>query len=57
VSAIETATDEEFRTQLETNFWGVVNVSRAAIPLLRDQGGGLLMQVHPGQAESARASR
>jgi NAD(P)-dependent dehydrogenase (short-subunit alcohol dehydrogenase family) len=45
VSAIETTTDEDFRTQFETNFWGVVNVTKAAIPLLRDQGGGLVMQV------------
>jgi NAD(P)-dependent dehydrogenase (short-subunit alcohol dehydrogenase family) len=45
VSAIEATTDEDFRTQFETNFWGVVNVSKAAIPLLREQGGGLVMQV------------
>jgi NAD(P)-dependent dehydrogenase (short-subunit alcohol dehydrogenase family) len=45
VSAIEATTDEDFRTQFETNFWGVVNVSKAAIPLLREQGGGLVIQV------------
>ena len=44
VSPIETTTDDDFRTQFETNFWGVYNVSRAAIPLLRAQGGGLIMQ-------------
>src|SRR5215469_4453812 len=27
VSPIETTTDEDFRTQFETNFWGVYNVS------------------------------
>ncbi len=45
VSAIETTDDEDFRAQFETNFWGVYHVSKAAIPLLREQGGGLFMQV------------
>jgi NAD(P)-dependent dehydrogenase (short-subunit alcohol dehydrogenase family) len=44
VSPIETTTDADFRTQFETNFWGVYNVSKAAIPVLRGQGGGLIMQ-------------
>jgi NAD(P)-dependent dehydrogenase (short-subunit alcohol dehydrogenase family) len=45
VSPIESTTDEDFRAQFETNFWGVVTVSKAAIPVLREQGGGLIMQV------------
>jgi NAD(P)-dependent dehydrogenase (short-subunit alcohol dehydrogenase family) len=45
VAPIETGDDEDFRTQFETNFWGVYNVSKAAIPLLRAQGGGTLIQV------------
>ncbi len=44
VSPIETTADEDFREQFETNFWGVYNVSKAAIPVLREQGGGLIMQ-------------
>ena len=44
VSPIEFTDDDEFRTQFETNFWGVYNVSKAAIPVLRAQGGGLVMQ-------------
>jgi NAD(P)-dependent dehydrogenase (short-subunit alcohol dehydrogenase family) len=44
VSPIETGDDEDFRAQFETNFWGVYNVSKAAIPVLRAQGGGLIMQ-------------
>src|SRR6478609_4774405 len=44
VSPIETTDDADFRTQFETNFWGVYNVSKAAIPLLRQQGGGLVIQ-------------
>jgi NAD(P)-dependent dehydrogenase (short-subunit alcohol dehydrogenase family) len=44
VSPIETTDDDDFRVQFETNFWGVYNVSKAAIPLLREQGGGLVVQ-------------
>jgi NAD(P)-dependent dehydrogenase (short-subunit alcohol dehydrogenase family) len=44
VSPIETTADADFRTQFETNFWGVYHVSKAAIPVLREQGGGLIMQ-------------
>jgi NAD(P)-dependent dehydrogenase (short-subunit alcohol dehydrogenase family) len=44
VAPIETADDADVRAQFETNFWGVYTVSRAAIPLLRAQGGGLIVQ-------------
>jgi NAD(P)-dependent dehydrogenase (short-subunit alcohol dehydrogenase family) len=44
VSPIETGSEEDFRMQFETNFWGVYHVSKAAIPVLRDQGGGLIIQ-------------
>jgi NAD(P)-dependent dehydrogenase (short-subunit alcohol dehydrogenase family) len=44
VSPIETTEDQDFREQFETNFWGVYNVSKAAIPVLRQQGCGLVMQ-------------
>src|ERR1700683_757323 len=44
VSPIETTTDEDFRAQFETNFWGVYHVSKAAIPVLREQGAGIIMQ-------------
>jgi NAD(P)-dependent dehydrogenase (short-subunit alcohol dehydrogenase family) len=44
VSPIETTEDQDFRTQFETNFWGVYNVSKAAIPVLREQASGLVMQ-------------
>jgi NAD(P)-dependent dehydrogenase (short-subunit alcohol dehydrogenase family) len=44
VSPIETADDADFRAQFETNFWGVYHVSKAAIPVLREQGGGLIIQ-------------
>jgi len=36
---------DSFRTQVETNFFGVVNVSKAAVPVLREQGSGHIFQV------------
>ncbi|GAA4194319.1 SDR family NAD(P)-dependent oxidoreductase [Gryllotalpicola kribbensis] len=44
VAPIETGDDADFRRQFETNFWGVYNVTKAAIPQLRAQGGGLVVQ-------------
>ncbi len=44
VAPIETVDDGDFRAQFETNFWGVYNVSKAAIPVLREQGGGVIIQ-------------
>jgi NAD(P)-dependent dehydrogenase (short-subunit alcohol dehydrogenase family) len=44
VAPIETAQEEDFRNQFETNFWGVYHVSRAVIPQLRAQGGGTIVQ-------------
>ena len=34
----------EFRAQIETNLFGVINVTKAAIPLMREQGGGHFLQ-------------
>ena len=44
VAPIETGSEADFRGQFETNFWGVYNVSKAAIPQLRAQGGGIVVQ-------------
>jgi NAD(P)-dependent dehydrogenase (short-subunit alcohol dehydrogenase family) len=44
LSPIETGGDDDFRTQFETNFWGLYHVSKGAIPHLRRQGGGLIIQ-------------
>ncbi|MEU6238387.1 oxidoreductase [Kitasatospora sp. NPDC047058] len=41
---IEDMTDEDFREQFETNFFGVVNVTRAALPVLRAQRSGVFVQ-------------
>ena len=45
ISSIENAPEEDFRAQVETNLFGVVNVTRAALPVLRAQGSGHVIQI------------
>jgi len=45
VSSIEDVDDGDFRKQVETNFFGVVNVTKAAIPVLRAQRSGHIIQI------------
>lgn len=45
LAAIEDVTLEDFRRQIDTNLFGVVNVTKAALPLLREQGAGHIIQV------------
>src|ERR1700759_4659897 len=44
IAPIETATEEDFRRQFETNFWGVYNISRVVLPVLRRQRSGIIVQ-------------
>ncbi len=43
--AFEEMTPAEFAGQIDTNFWGVVHVTRAALPVLRRQGHGHIIQI------------
>ncbi|MCH7231289.1 SDR family NAD(P)-dependent oxidoreductase [Glycomyces sp. L485] len=43
--AVEETTEDEARAQMETNFFGALWITQAAIPLLREQGGGHIVQV------------
>src|SRR6202162_128305 len=45
LAAIEDTTIQDFRAQLETNLFGVVNLTKAAIPVMRRQGAGRILQV------------
>jgi NAD(P)-dependent dehydrogenase (short-subunit alcohol dehydrogenase family) len=45
LASLEDTTDDSFRRQIDTNFYGVVNVSKAAVPVLREQGSGHIFQV------------
>ncbi|NJO32960.1 MAG: SDR family NAD(P)-dependent oxidoreductase [Rhodospirillales bacterium] len=40
LGAIEETTDAESRHQFDVNYFGLLNVVRAALPLMRKQGGG-----------------
>ncbi|MGE9692730.1 SDR family NAD(P)-dependent oxidoreductase [Streptomyces sp. NRRL F-5630] len=42
---IEDTDIDVFRRQMDTNFYGVVYTSRAVLPVLREQGGGHIVQV------------
>src|SRR4029453_18172956 len=41
----EELSPEEFRTQIETTFFGPVNVTRAALPVMRAQRSGLVVTI------------
>lgn len=45
LGSFEDTTIDSFRTQFDTNFYGVVNVSKAVVPVLREQGSGHIFQV------------
>lgn len=45
LAAVEDVTLEDFRAQIDTNFYGVVYVSKAVVPVLRRQGSGHIFQV------------
>lgn len=44
-ASLEDTTLEAFRRQIDTNFYGTVYLSRAAVPVLRRLGGGHIIQV------------
>ncbi|MFG2372210.1 SDR family NAD(P)-dependent oxidoreductase [Streptomyces sp. NPDC048504] len=44
LSPVETTPEDDFRRQFDTNFWGVYNVSTAALPILKAQGAGTVVQ-------------
>jgi NAD(P)-dependent dehydrogenase (short-subunit alcohol dehydrogenase family) len=44
VCPIEDMSMDEFRAQIETNLFGVVHVTKAAIPFMREQGSGHILQ-------------
>jgi len=45
VASIEDMPADEFRAQIEANFFGVVHVTRAALPVMRAQGAGRILQI------------
>jgi NAD(P)-dependent dehydrogenase (short-subunit alcohol dehydrogenase family) len=45
LAPFEQAPADDFRAQIDTNFYGVVNVTRAALPVLRQQRSGHIIQI------------
>jgi NAD(P)-dependent dehydrogenase (short-subunit alcohol dehydrogenase family) len=45
VAPFEQATEEDFRAQIDTNFYGVVNLTRAALPVMRRQRSGHIINI------------
>jgi NAD(P)-dependent dehydrogenase (short-subunit alcohol dehydrogenase family) len=44
LASIEDTSMTDFRAQIETNLFGVINVTKAAIPVMRRQGAGHILQ-------------
>jgi len=45
IGSIEDTSLADFRAQIETNLFGVINVTKAAIPVMREQGAGHILQL------------
>jgi NAD(P)-dependent dehydrogenase (short-subunit alcohol dehydrogenase family) len=45
LASVEDITVDDFRAQVDANLFGVVNVTKAALPVLRAGGGGHIIQV------------
>lgn len=45
VGAVEETPDHELRAQMETNFFGAANVTRALLPLFRQQASGAIVNI------------
>lgn len=48
LGAVEEPSDEQIRGQFETNFFGVINVVRESLPILRNQKSGHIINVSSG---------
>ncbi|MFE5138658.1 SDR family NAD(P)-dependent oxidoreductase [Streptomyces fagopyri] len=45
IASVEDVAPDAFRAQIDTNFYGVVQVTKAVLPILREQGSGHIFQV------------
>jgi NAD(P)-dependent dehydrogenase (short-subunit alcohol dehydrogenase family) len=45
LAPFEQSDADDFRAQIDANFYGVVNMTRAAVPVMRRQGSGHILQI------------
>ena len=45
IAPFEQLSSEKFKSLMDTNFYGVVNVTRAALPIMRKQKSGCILQI------------
>src|SRR5579863_5775487 len=45
IAPFEQLSAERFKAVIDTNFYGVVNVTRAAVPVMRKQRSGCILQI------------
>jgi NAD(P)-dependent dehydrogenase (short-subunit alcohol dehydrogenase family) len=45
VGAFEESPDSELRAQIETNFFGAMNLIRAVLPIMRERGSGAIVNI------------
>jgi len=45
IASVEDVTIDDFRAQIDTNFYGVVYMTKAVLPVMRQQGSGHIIQV------------
>jgi NAD(P)-dependent dehydrogenase (short-subunit alcohol dehydrogenase family) len=53
VAGVEDATDDQIREQFETNFFGIVTVTRCVLPIMRSQAQGRIIMVSSVAGASA----
>jgi NAD(P)-dependent dehydrogenase (short-subunit alcohol dehydrogenase family) len=46
--------EDDFKAQIDTNFYGVVNLTRAAIPVMREQRSGHIINISSGAGPPGR---
>ena len=45
IGAVEEVSMEDIRTQMETNFFGAIALTKAVLPVMRNNGGGHIIQI------------
>jgi NAD(P)-dependent dehydrogenase (short-subunit alcohol dehydrogenase family) len=56
-AAFEETSEDDFHAQIDTNFFGVVNLMRAAVPLMRRQRSGHIINVSSASGRMGMASQ